>query len=404
LALKVNKTAWFIILVTSLLIFMLGLGKLFLARFERGDVFAPYSSLRSDPLGTMILYESLESLGFKVERNFRPYSELGKDPELTILFIGAKTPLVDILSETNSEIINLVKQGGQVVISLFPGTSIEKIPEKEDPDSLSANDKLRQGLGIGYTDSINEEEKNQPGENIVEKEDEKEKNVQGYLVDSPDKPISWNSRAFFVDFSNDWEAIMMVNNNPVLLKRNYGAGSIILSSDSYFFSNEAMWKCRQSELISKLIGSRKKIIIDERIHGISSQDTMLTLMKKYKLHGFLPGLVIIIILYIWNKQMPLLRSYPDTLQQNSCNRQAQKGYDNLTGLSSLLRKYSPEELLEICIDEWKKSPDSPGTEKDLLEKINSIRTRKFNRNSRMEEVVEKYKHIHRLINYERKRS
>ena len=38
--------------------FAVGITKLFLLRFEAGDVYPPYSSLRADPLGTMVLYKA----------------------------------------------------------------------------------------------------------------------------------------------------------------------------------------------------------------------------------------------------------------------------------------------------------------------------------------------------------
>ena len=35
---------------------------LFQLRFEQGDIYPAYSSLRADPLGTKVFYESLETL------------------------------------------------------------------------------------------------------------------------------------------------------------------------------------------------------------------------------------------------------------------------------------------------------------------------------------------------------
>ncbi len=40
-------------------LFVTGLIQLILLRFESGDVYPPYSSLRADPLGCKALYESL---------------------------------------------------------------------------------------------------------------------------------------------------------------------------------------------------------------------------------------------------------------------------------------------------------------------------------------------------------
>ncbi|MGD2272538.1 MAG: hypothetical protein PVI06_19215, partial [Desulfobacterales bacterium] len=58
------------------LIFCYGVVHLFLLRFETGDIYTPYSSLRSDPLGTRALFESLAQLAaLSVRRNFRPLKE-----------------------------------------------------------------------------------------------------------------------------------------------------------------------------------------------------------------------------------------------------------------------------------------------------------------------------------------
>ena len=43
-------------------LFVFGLTQLFKLRFEAGDIYPEYSSLRADPLGAKALYQSLESL------------------------------------------------------------------------------------------------------------------------------------------------------------------------------------------------------------------------------------------------------------------------------------------------------------------------------------------------------
>ena len=51
-----------VILLGCAAAFAFGIFRLFEFRFEAGDVYPPYSSLRSDPLGAMALYESLEKI------------------------------------------------------------------------------------------------------------------------------------------------------------------------------------------------------------------------------------------------------------------------------------------------------------------------------------------------------
>ena len=64
-------------LVALPVIFLAGLAQLFLLRFETGDGLPPYSSLRTDPLGTKALYESLDRIeSVAVSRNYRPLAAL----------------------------------------------------------------------------------------------------------------------------------------------------------------------------------------------------------------------------------------------------------------------------------------------------------------------------------------
>src|SRR5712691_320269 len=58
-------------------VFLIGIVELFLLRFEAGDVYPPYSSLRADPIGTKALYESLEKIpGATVARHLKPFATL----------------------------------------------------------------------------------------------------------------------------------------------------------------------------------------------------------------------------------------------------------------------------------------------------------------------------------------
>ena len=65
--------------------FAFGLVQLFQLRFEVGDVYPPYSSLRSDPLGAMAFYESLEKLpGVSVRRDFNANNRMPEEPSTEI--------------------------------------------------------------------------------------------------------------------------------------------------------------------------------------------------------------------------------------------------------------------------------------------------------------------------------
>ena len=72
-----------------MIFFLYGVTKLLALRFEEGDVYPAYSSLRYDPLGTRALYESLESiLGDSVTRNHDSLSRLAQEEDSTLMYLG----------------------------------------------------------------------------------------------------------------------------------------------------------------------------------------------------------------------------------------------------------------------------------------------------------------------------
>src|SRR5439155_26641627 len=73
------------LLLVLLAVFGLGVGRLFQLRFEAGDVYPPYSSLRADPLGTKAFFEGLKILhGITVERLFQQLDRLREGRRTTL--------------------------------------------------------------------------------------------------------------------------------------------------------------------------------------------------------------------------------------------------------------------------------------------------------------------------------
>lgn len=87
---QTNKTIAGVVLAILLSVFGAGMVHLFLLRFESGDIYPAYSSLRSDPLGTRALYVSLENIkSIAVHRNYQPLKSLAFEPQTTLFYLGA---------------------------------------------------------------------------------------------------------------------------------------------------------------------------------------------------------------------------------------------------------------------------------------------------------------------------
>src|SRR3954467_10787694 len=102
--------------------FAFGLYELFKLRFELGDVYPAYSSLRSDPLGAMAFCESLEQIpGLSVRRDFNNDNRLPEEPHTTYLHLAANSLDWHALpQDLVQEIENFVSRGGRLAVTLAP--------------------------------------------------------------------------------------------------------------------------------------------------------------------------------------------------------------------------------------------------------------------------------------------
>src|SRR4051812_31044400 len=114
-----------VVLIVFFGLFLFGLAQLFKLRFEAGDVYPEYSSLRADPLGVKALYESLDKL-LGTRRNYRPFSKLGDGRDTALLYLGSQSAFMfDTRSDLRlppedfTHLESFVRDGGRLVISLF---------------------------------------------------------------------------------------------------------------------------------------------------------------------------------------------------------------------------------------------------------------------------------------------
>src|SRR5215510_7702586 len=109
-----------ILLLTCAVVLVVGIVHLFDLRFDVGDVYPPYSSLRSDPLGTMALYEALGRLsGLEVERDFSTTNVLPPGSATTYLHVASTIDewlLIPV--STLAEIEKFAAVGGRFVVTM----------------------------------------------------------------------------------------------------------------------------------------------------------------------------------------------------------------------------------------------------------------------------------------------
>jgi hypothetical protein len=418
--LKNNKIAvGFFVFI--LLAFSYGLLHLFLLRFESGDVYAPYSSLRSDPLGTRALYESLAYLEISpVSRNYRPDAQLQFNARTTYLYLGAQVFRPERVSEEFADAVDrLTSNGGRLVVAFLPVKKAPGVcrpcdPEQSDQKESTGetdqnNETTPDQTGSGKS-AVNEtdEEKPEAGEDFSEQsddvspclnlvslkerwgvsfdyiDDDTENEHQLAVADAAFKAeklphaISWHSVLYFSNLDASWKIIYRFNGKPVIVERPYKSGTILLSADSYLFSNEALWSERHPVLLSRLVGPHSNIVFDEAHLGVYEIPGIAGLIRRFGFHWFFLGIIVVFALFIWKNSSHFVP--PLDIQSGGSESNATSGRDYAQGLISLLQRNIPvKAVLRVSLEEWKKSfgtrrPESPNdrSEKSTMSSIEDI--------------------------------
>jgi hypothetical protein len=357
------------VLLACAVVFACGIYYLFQLRFATGDVYPAYSSLRADPLGTMALYESLGKIpGLSVRRDFSASDELPPEPQTAYLHLaGESEEWRSTTQELSRNIEDFVNRGGRLVITFFPQTEPEDYWGEEDKDTNSTASKTIKGGKMTPPekkdkDSSDEEESLVSlernwgfGTGFIKLEPDGDSYAPVTVVNCSALPLpqtlDWHSGVVFTNVAKTWNIIYTRDVNPVVIERQFGKGSVVIATDSYFVSDEAMLKDRHADLIAWLVGPEKNVVFDEAHLGIVETSGVAILIRKYRLHGLVFGLILLAGLFVWKNSLSLV---PPSAGETGDNFVA--GKDSAAGFVNLLRRcIAPRDVLGACFSEWKKS-------------------------------------------------
>jgi Domain of unknown function (DUF4350) len=427
-----QRTAVIIGLALVFSLFAWGTLKLFLLRFESGDIYPEYSSLRTDPLGTKAFYEALGRLpGVTTRRNQTPLRDVARTGPATLLFIGAQPSGSDDAPRALVDAFEAVAvEGGRVVLAFYPygqepwhlresdeddkdepadedgaedeesagetspdaaepdvrePVSTVEVEDPEEPESDGDTMKPEPGSGENGEDAVEEGDEDDEDdvesredrlaryrrtvdlaqrwgistdfEPLPEEEDAYKTATAHRQADLPlPKSIPCHSALYFTELNDAWTVLYARDSgNAVLVERQWGRGSLVLCADAYLFSNEAMRVDRRPDLLAWFVGSSATVVFDETHFGIAERQGVMTLARKYRLHGVLASLVLLAMLFVWKNAVSLV---PRTVPGAEADVAADvfTGKDAASGLANLLRRsVSPGDLPKACLREYEKS-------------------------------------------------
>jgi len=273
-------------------VFAGGVVYLFNRQFAAGGAYPEYSTLRSDPAGAKLLFESLHRLpGVTVARNYLPLDRVA-DRDSTVLMLG-----VDRGDPDPHSLEEFTKRGNRLVIAFVQGPEVAPLSP------------LEKAWGIRYD------------------------RAHRYFSEAP-----------------RWEILERNGTQPVVIEKAFGKGTVVLVADSRLFSNESAAAGRQTPLLAQIIGGHSRIVFDEAHLGIVESGSVVALARRYRLHGLALGLALVAMLFIWRNAT----SFPPVAAAPREEKVA--GRTSVAGLVTLLRRHiAPDRLASACWQEWLKS-------------------------------------------------
>lgn len=415
--------------LAMLIAFGFGVVKLWMLRFDPGDIYAPYSSMRSDPLGTRAFYESLDKLpGVKIRRNYRSLKKLKPAETGTLFYLGvndqwipndvdmsATRPADDEKTPVSSAeaIRNFVANGGRLVVSFTPAVvggveDFRRLFEEENEDEPETQpetqpkpksflhghsdddtrgpDEIALGMSVGYNDEATwEQGRGTPA-------------VSADPTSADWTDIPWYGRLYFEKLIGDWKVLYRHNGNAVIIERTIGDGTIVICADSYFLSNEALAKsdARNTPMLAWLAKNRN-IIFDETHLGAINAEGIATLAKDHGLSNLFFVLVLLAGLYVWKNTTSVLPRDPE--QAERFGGRSIAGKSSAAGLHNLLRSCIPTpSLLNECMKHWSASTTaSRPKQKETLQKIHAVIQTENSRSNKRRDPVKAYAKICELL-------
>lgn len=318
-----------------------GLYQLFMLRFETGDLFPAGSSLRSDPLGSMALYQALErTADITVQRNYRSFNQQRVTASTILLLGNNQRELRTATRQEISQIEQLAVAGNRIVIAFSPVSP----PSPSPPVQEAATQKPAE-TAWGIMPSTLPSQTGQTNRAPLR---------AALLATDTGLPpeAQFRSHLTLHPPANGWRVIYAIQEQPVLLERSIGNGSLVLVSDSSLFSNQVLKDGRQPALLAWLLGQHRTIIFDESHLGVTEQSGIMTLVRRFDLLPLVAVLLLLAGLYIWRASIALA---PDIADQAD-ERLVGVSHDSFNGLVNLLRRnIPPSQLLHICCQEWQRS-------------------------------------------------
>jgi len=350
-----------------------GLFGLFGLRFYSGAMVPRYSTYRSDPVGTKIFFQALKELPERpVERKLTPLKTL-QGSDAVVLYLGRNDSVLS--GGVPEDLCAYLDSGGRAVLAFRPLAPLRREPkkmEKKSSDSVEEDD-----ADCEAPDVEDEEERVEWGmtqkrfsRKELKKPEAGEEPAKEAVSDAGSRaPIPWRSARYFSELSEEWRVLYRYYGQAVVIEREWGRGSMLLLADSYLVSNEAMVCDRHTELLTYLLGKAANVFFDETHLGITSQESVMGLLNRYRLQGVLAAFILLAALFVWKNARGFI---PRHIGSSGNADHLNAGCGSSQGFTNLLRRHVPQKkLMDTILAEWESTLCRQASMKHKAEKLDA---------------------------------
>jgi hypothetical protein len=219
--------------------------RLIVAQFATGSSYPAFSSLRSDPLGTKVLYDVIETLGRKPARSYIPLNEQTAQ-DATVFVLGVHPQWLAAMGSHKPS----VKR--QTVVLGLAGDCV--------PLELKA---------------------------------------WAVKTQCADKAQSFSAPEWNVINANSMGQARAIS-------RRFGETQVILLADSRMLNNGSLLRNRRTELIAYLLEQNHTVLFDEEHLGVTDAGSVGLLIRRYRLYWVIAAALFIFGLFVWKNSSSFL--------------------------------------------------------------------------------------------------
>jgi hypothetical protein len=385
------------------ILFLAGVVRLFALRFSKGDVHTPYSSLRADPLGARALYEAYDEIpGVDCRRLLRSLDTLRDSRNYTLYALGISASAL-FNRETSAELRSAALGGARIVLALTSRTveRDEYAAEDDKPENKDENepDRSREGRDDKDADRFSFPAFQLNAGELgfeIQKLDDVDANATS-TIDGVEARVPWHGGTRFTALKSGWTPIYNVDGKPVVIERRFRQGSIVVMTDSYLLSNEALRFTSTPKFLLWLTGTNRTILFDETHHGAVEQLGVMHLVKKYNLVPALAAAAMLALLFIWRNATTLIPAQKESVSAVVSGRDAAVGRINL-----LRRSVPPQTVTATCVEFWDQALGHLSSRSQYANAIQSVAESESSLPPRKRNPVAAYNQIANMLKQRRR--